>query len=175
MGMIRPIRIILALALVVLLLGGLLLYWRNPEPPFRESESVDEASRWRFNVIASDVRQGVGQSIAVGDLNGDGRPDVLAAHGARSKLDPRDGIYWYECPEDSRTAWKEHRLTDPKHPIAWSLGLGCGDVDGDDFLGWQANFGSNTGGGAATVPEPASALLLIFALGVMCPSCRLIP
>ena len=40
------------------------------------------------------------------------------------------------------------------------LGWDDGDVDGDDFLGWQAEFGSGEGSGSAAVPEPASLTLL---------------
>jgi hypothetical protein len=38
-----------------------------------------------------------------------------------------------------------------------------GDVDGADFLIWQANLGAPSGGGAAAVPEPASWLLALGA------------
>jgi hypothetical protein len=36
-----------------------------------------------------------------------------------------------------------------------------GDVDGDDFLGWQAEFGSG-GGGSGAVPEPASGVIVLL-------------
>ena len=32
--------------------------------------------------------------------------------------------------------------------------------DGDDFLGWQANFGSGSGDSSVAVPEPAGAALV---------------
>jgi hypothetical protein len=36
-----------------------------------------------------------------------------------------------------------------------------GDVDGDDFLIWQSNFGSSAAGDAAVaLPEPSTVLLL---------------
>ena len=42
-----------------------------------------------------------------------------------------------------------------------------GDVDGDDFLVWQTEFGSGDGAGSAAVPEPASALLALLAAGLL--------
>ena len=37
---------------------------------------------------------------------------------------------------------------------------GDGDVDGDDFLTWQSQFGNVAGSGSNTaVPEPAAAML----------------
>ena len=41
-----------------------------------------------------------------------------------------------------------------------------GDVDGDDFLIWQSNFGTSAAGDATVaIPEP-SALLLLGSLGL---------
>jgi hypothetical protein len=42
-----------------------------------------------------------------------------------------------------------------------------GDVDGDDFLVWQDEFGSGDGAGSTAVPEPASALLALLAAGLL--------
>jgi hypothetical protein len=36
-----------------------------------------------------------------------------------------------------------------------------GDTDGDDFLIWQGQFGSGSGAGSTAVPEPTSVLLLL--------------
>ena len=55
----------------------------------------------------------------VGDINGDGRPDVLAASAAG------DGLFWYDNP-----AWGKHRIDDG----AFSTDMQVGDVDGDGDL-----------------------------------------
>ena len=54
-------------------------------------------------------------AFAFGDLNGDGRPDVVAAsmgEGTDPGDDPRqvgDGLVWYECPRNPRTdTWIKH-------------------------------------------------------------------
>jgi FG-GAP-like repeat len=55
----------------------------------------------------------------VGDINGDGRPDVLAASAAG------DGLFWYDNP-----AWGKHRIDDG----AFTTDMQVGDVDKDGDL-----------------------------------------
>jgi hypothetical protein len=49
-----------------------------------------------------------------------------------------------------------------------------GDTDGDDFLTWQAQFGSGNGAASTAVPESTSAFLLlgVAAFGSCARRCR---
>jgi hypothetical protein len=69
---------------------------------------------------------------AVGDMNGDGWPDILAA----SSTGNTDGLFWYEYP-----SWTKHRIT----PGSFSTDMQVADVDGDGDLDAIIPKGINTG------------------------------
>jgi len=62
--------------------------------------------------------------VAVGDLNGDGRPEIL--------LSPSEGtgrLSWFEAPKDPRKPeWREHVI---EERLDHAHGLGIADMDGD--------------------------------------------
>jgi hypothetical protein len=79
-------------------------------------------------------------AFALGDVNGDGRPDIIAAsqgEGPDAMDDPRqvgDGLVWYEAPADSRTGRWIKRAVDPG--VAWvhASSIQPADFDGDGDL-----------------------------------------
>lgn len=92
------------------------------------TNTIDETKNWIKHDIASKIRRG-NVSLAIGDINGDKKTDVLICLGNRNSLQPTDGIWWFEAPD-----WTFRRISSPDMPIRWSLALTVGDVDNDDDL-----------------------------------------
>lgn len=61
---------------------------------------------------------------AVGDLTGDGRPNVVAGQGLG-----HNDVYWFEIPADPRERWTRHLVTDEFEKYH---DLAVADIDGDD-------------------------------------------
>ncbi|HTI98155.1 MAG TPA: VCBS repeat-containing protein [Dongiaceae bacterium] len=79
-------------------------------------------------------------AFALGDINGDGRPDVVAAsmgEGPDAMDDPHqvgDGLVWYESPRDPRRdVWLKHVIAPG---VAWvhASSIQLADFDGDGHL-----------------------------------------
>lgn len=58
---------------------------------------------------------------AIGDIDGDGLPDILAA----SSTDNTEGLFWYRYP-----TWEKHNI----HPGSFTTDMQMGDVDADGDL-----------------------------------------
>ena len=65
-------------------------------------------------------------------------------------------------------SYGEVKVEDPlRRPFLRGDANSDGDVDGNDFLVWQAHFGISVGGGsasAAAVPEPSTIILSLVGL-----------
>ena len=129
---------------------GHLLYLENPGGTVRG---------WRWGRIIPDLSVGRSfVSVAIADLNGDARPEIVAAYSQGSAgSDPHmesteaGAVSWYETPDNplAADAWRENVLSTVSSPvIAEPLDLdGDGDVDlfaasqGEKPLFWLENLG----------------------------------
>lgn len=103
------------------------------------------AGAWKEHVFAERWTT-ADAKVAVGDLDGDGRPDVVLAPAEGAKVDAK--LAWYQAPHDPKEArtrpFSEHVLAEP---IESDLhGLAVGDLDGDgqnDVIASEMEHGRN--------------------------------
>ncbi len=133
---------------------------------------------WKVHVVDADPggKEGANRDMdemafAVGDINWDGRPDIVAAsmgEGPDRGNDPHqvgDGLVWYEAPPDPRTgAWTKH-VIDPTAGWVHASSIQLADFSGDDLLdvcyAEQDQSGPTTGCGPGRgdgVPSPRLAI-----------------
>ena len=128
---------------------GHLLYLENPGGTVRG---------WRWARIIPDLSTGRSfVSVAVADLNRDGRPEIVAAYRHSStgddpamETDAEGAVSWFEIPENPlAAAWRENVLLTVSNPITAKLADldGDGDVDlfaasrGEEPIFWLENLG----------------------------------
>lgn len=90
--------------------GNWFAYWKNPA-----AEKV--RTPWKRVTVATD--EAGATNILPGDLNADGKPDLLASNGHGT------GVHWFEAPD-----WKRHKI-DGEMLSPHSLALADLDNDGD--------------------------------------------
>jgi hypothetical protein len=73
-----------------------------------------------FRALEIDSNVGIGYAVAVADVDGDGRPDIL--------LVDRAEVAWYQNP-----TWQKHQLTEKLTP-ADHVCIAAADLDGDGKL-----------------------------------------
>lgn len=109
----------------------------QPTGPFAESvvwyavPSRTPGAPWRRTVLAQGDAPGLTHYLGLGDLNGDGRPDVTTAAKGGPTAPPGSGDWfaWWEAPEDPfQSGWKKHLIADQQ--IA-ATNIIPADVDGD--------------------------------------------
>ena len=129
-------------ALILLAIGGLvglrISAHQTPAPASAvvpPAVSADPSLRFERQEIRANY--GVGYALAVADMNGDRRPDVVAISGTQ--------LTWYENP-----SWREHVLLEGQTPKD-NVALAPHDIDGDGradvALGAHWNPRDTQGGG----------------------------
>jgi FG-GAP-like repeat len=99
---------------------------------FRIPKDPGNVARWERFVVADRDAPGYNHYLAVGDVNGDGRPDVASA----AKSGPTGNWFaWWEQPSDITKPWKKHPISANQEG---ATNIVIADLNGDhkpDFLG----------------------------------------
>ncbi len=105
-----------------------LVWYQNPPDPGRPG------AVWTPHLIAKGVF-GIASLVAIRDLNGDGRPDIVVGQTVRGASAPRQ-MAWFE---NKPSGWTRHTLSDDQS----CHHLDFGDLNGDGLVDISCAGGSN--------------------------------
>lgn len=113
----------------------------QPKEPFPESlvwyrTPRKTGDRWQRTVAADQDAPGLSHYLGLGDVNGDGRPDILSGAKGGPQAEPNSGDWfaWWESPQDAaQSGWKKHMIS-KQEPGATNLFVVDVDQDGKNDI-----------------------------------------
>ncbi len=109
--------------------GVLLVFLACSQPA--AGGATDVHHHWKRHTIATTVPRSFAVSLSIGDLNGDGRMDVLLVEGGRSHSSS-DAFCWWQSPADPKTGpWPRFSITPTTLKPRWCQASETCDLDHD--------------------------------------------
>ncbi|MDP6555333.1 MAG: VCBS repeat-containing protein [Pirellulaceae bacterium] len=123
----------------------------QPLGPFANSlvwystpKDVHQAASWPRHVLANGDAPGLSHYLGLGDVDGDGRPDVAsgAKGGPTDKSGEGNWFSWWQAPRDPKHTWKKHVISN-EQPGATNIHPA--DLNGDSRTDFLASRGHGHG------------------------------
>lgn len=104
-------------------------------------QSPKEAESWNVNILAKKDAPGLTHYMGLGDVNGDGRPDV--ATGAKGRPSTSGNYFaWWEAPADPTQVWQKHLIAENQ---IGATNIHPRDLNGDGKTDFIASRGHGKG------------------------------
>jgi hypothetical protein len=103
-----------------------------------------EASRWERHIFSDRDAPGLSHYLGIGDINGDGRPDITMGSKGGPQAEPGSGEWfaWWQAPRDPKSVWKKHLVADKQEG---ATNIMPADVNGDGKTDLIATRGHGRG------------------------------
>lgn len=105
-------------------------------------KDLKRSDKWTRHVFADQDAPGASHYFGLGDVNGDGRPDIAGAAKGGLAFEGGEWFAYWEQPKDPRKPWKKHLLSEGEIGASNIL---PGDLNGDGQVDYLASRGHGVG------------------------------